>query len=310
MLQHICRIGTPISLKNGNSTHIFPDVVNPGTDLGQLLPYVTQELGSASTSGLSVIAPATHDTGSAVVAVPAANRNFAWISSGTWSVVGVEWPDPIINASSLLYNFTNEGGVYNTFRFSRNVMGLWLLQECRRIWAHQGEDLSYAQLIQMADAAEPFQAVIDPDHPEFFKPGDMPARIRDFCHRTGQTPPAGKPGLVRCALESLALKYRWVLERLDEMTGQRLEPVHIVGGGSQNQVLNQFTADATGRLVVAGPVEATAIGNILMQALALNHLASLDEARQLVRLSFPPVVYEPLSRSGWDDAYQRLLRLA
>ena len=291
----------------GIPTHIFPEVVMPGTDLGKLLPYLTEEFGFGSASRLSIVAPASHDTGSAVVAVPAQDRIFTWISSGTWSVVGIEWPEPVITDQSLFYNFTNEGGVNGTFRFSRNVMGLWLLQECRRSWAHQGEELTYADMINLAEHAEPFQAVIDPDNPEFFKPGDMPTRIRDFCFRTSQIPPDSQAAMIRCVLESLALKYRWVIERIEEMVGQRLEPIHIVGGGSQNQKLNQFTADATGRSVVSGPVEATAIGNILMQAIALNHLSSLHEARILVRESFPLTTFEPRSRDGWDEAYRRLL---
>ena len=244
-----------------------------------------------------------------MAAVPAEKPGFAWISSGTWSVVGAEWPKPIISEQSLAYNFTNEGGVCDTFRFSRNVMGLWLVQECRRTWASHGGNLSYAELTQMADQAEPFQSVIDPDHAEFFKPGDMPARIRDFCHRTGQVVPESKAAVVRCVLESLALKYRWVLERLEEMVGQSLEPIHIVGGGTQNRMLNQFTADATGRQVVAGPVEATRIGNLLVQAIALGIIPSLPEGRLLVRASFPPAVFEPTIQAGWDLAYQRLLEV-
>jgi rhamnulokinase len=281
----------------------------PGTNLGKILSYVSDETGLDSQAGLSVIAPACHDTGSAVAAVPAEKPGFLWISSGTWSVVGVEWPKPVIHSQSLTYNFTNEGGVFDTFRFSRNVMGLWLVQECRRTWASQGADLSYTVLTQMADQAESFQSLIDPDYAEFFKPGDMPARICDFCQRTGQVVPENKAAVIRCVLESLALKYRWVLERLEEMVRQRLEPIHIIGGGTQNRKLNQFTADATGRRVVAGPVEATAIGNLLMQAIALGTIHTLQEGRLLVRDSFPPAVFEPTTQKGWDAAYQRLLEV-
>jgi len=291
----------------GIPTHIFPRVVPPGTNLGGLLPSVAEEAGLESGARLSVIAPACHDTGSAVVGVPAKKPGFVWISSGTWSVVGVEWPAPVINERSLAYNFTNEGGVDGTFRFSRNVMGLWLLQECRRTWASQGDDLSYAEMSQLAAQVKPFRAVIDPDYGEFFKPGDMPARICDFCHQTDQVVPESKAAIIRCVLESLAIKYRWVLERLEEMVGQRLEPIHIVGGGSQNQMLSQFTADATGRHVVTGPVEATAIGNLSLQAITLGHLGSVQEARTLIRDSFPIDVFEPASQVGWEEAYQRLL---
>jgi rhamnulokinase len=296
----------------GIPTHIFPPIVPPGTNLGPLLPHVAEEVGLPAQGGLPVIAPACHDTGSAVVAVPAASPHFAWISSGTWSVMGTEVPEPVINDQSLRYNFTNEGSACGTFRFSRNVMGLWLVQECRRTWAHQaaqGRDYSYDALTDMAAQADPFQAVVDPDDGEFFKPGDMPARIRRFCQATGQPVPQDKGAILRCALEGIALKYRWVLERLEEMLGYRLEPVHIVGGGTQNRLLSQFTADATGRQVIAGPVEATATGNVLMQMMALGYIGSLAEGREVVRRSFPLTVYEPGRGEGWDAAYTRLLAL-
>jgi rhamnulokinase len=295
--------------KLGIPARIFPQIVPPSTDLGSLLPYISDEMGSDPRIGPAVIAPACHDTGSAVVAVPAAAPHFAWISSGTWSVMGAEVPEPIISEPSLQYNFTNEGGVGDTFRFSKNVMGLWLVQECRRTWAKQGEAYSYDELTGMAAQAEPFGAVVDPDHGEFFKPGDMPARIREFCRATGQPVPESKGAIVRCALEGIALKYRWVLERLEEMLGHRLEPLYIVGGGTQNRLLSQFTADAIERQVITGPVEATATGNVLMQMVALGQIDSLPEGRRLVRDSFDLSTYEPGSRAGWDEAYARLLRM-
>ncbi len=298
MLQHL-----------GIPPHIFPQIVPPGTELGPLLPYLAEEAGLDSGEGIAVIAPACHDTGSAVAAVPAEAPGFAWISSGTWSVVGTEVPEPVINEQSLLHNFTNEGGVSGTFRFSRNVMGLWLVQECRRTWAQQGSEHSYDELTQMASRAEPFRAIVDPDHVEFFKPGDMPARIRSFCRMTSQPVPQSKEAILRCALESIALKYRWVLERLEEMLGHRLEPLYIVGGGAQNRLLSQFTADAANRQVITGPVEATATGNILMQMMALGHVSTLAEARQVVRESFALPRFEPGSRDGWDEAYARLLEI-
>ncbi len=239
--------------------------------------------------------------------MPAEAQNFAWISSGTWSIMGAEASDPIVNAQSLKYNFTNEGGVNGTWRFSKNIMGLWLVQECRRTWARAGEELSYDDITQLAAEAEPFRSIIDVDAADFFQPGDMPARIQKYCERTQQPVPETKGAIVRCALESLALKYRWVLERLEEMLGYRLEPIHIIGGGTQNRLLNQLTADATHRSVIAGPIEATAIGNVLMQAVALGHLKSLDEARAVVRHSFKPETYEPQPSSEWDAAYQKLL---
>jgi rhamnulokinase len=291
----------------GIPTGIFPSIVPPGTDLGPLLPHVAEEVGLPAQAGLSVIAPACHDTGSAVVAVPAAAPHFAWISSGTWSIVGAEVPAPLIDAQSLQGNFTNEGGACGTFRLSRNVMGLWLVQECRRTWTQQGEDYSYNTLTEMASQAEPFQAVVDPDHGEFLRPGDMPARIRSYCQATGQPVPQDKGAVLRCALEGIALKYRWVLERLEEMLGRRLEPLHIVGGGTQNRLLSQFAADATGRQVITGPVEATAAGNVLMQMMALGHVSSLSQGREVMRHSFDLAVYAPGRREGWDEAYARLL---
>jgi rhamnulokinase len=260
-------------------------------------------------TSVPVIAPACHDTGSAVAAVPAAGADFAYISSGTWSLMGAELTEPIINADSLAYNFTNEGGVGGTFRFLKNIMGLWLVQESRRTWASQGESLSYGELTQMAAEAEPLRAIVDPDDGDFLKPGDMPARIRAFCKRSGQSVPESKGAIVRCALESLALKYRWTLERLEEMLGRRLEPIHIIGGGTQNRLLNQLAADATGRRVVTGPIEATAIGNVLVQMMALGHIGSIKEGRRIVRTSFDVETYEPQGGDEWDDAYGRFLQV-
>jgi rhamnulokinase len=281
----------PLLDRLGIPTAIFPEIVRSGTVLGRLLPAVAEETGLGS---IPVVAPACHDTGSAVAAVPAAEPFFAWISSGTWSVMGAELPAPVINAQSLAFNITNEGGVGGTFRFCKNVMGLWLVQECRRTWARQGEEYSYDDLARMAAQAAPFQAVIDPDYGEFLKPGDMPARIRAFCQATGQTAPESKGAIIRCLLEGIALKYRWVLERLEEILGYRLDPIHIVGGGTRNRLLSQFTADATGRRVVT---------------MALGHVTSLDEGRAVVRNSFDVATFEPGDRSGWEEAYARLLAL-
>jgi rhamnulokinase len=296
----------PLLERLGIPTHIFPEIVPPGTVLGELLPTVAEEVG---VSGLPVIAPACHDTACAVAAVPAEGPDFVYISSGTWSLMGAELPEPVINEQSLAFNLTNEGGVGGTFRFLKNITGLWLVQECRRAWARQGEEFSYDDLTQMAAQATPLQSVVDPDYGEFLKPGDMPARIRAFCEMTDQPVPQGKGAVVRCALESLALKYRWVLERLEEILGRRLEPIHIVGGGTQNWLLNQFAADATGRRVVTGPIEATAAGNVITQMMALRHIASLEEGRQVVRNSFDVVTYEPAGEPEWDEAYGRFLAM-
>ena len=290
----------------GIPTRLFPGIVPPGTVLGPLSPYLTDELGVKQAS---VIAPACHDTGSAVAAVPAENASFAWISSGTWSIMGAEVLKPVIDAQTLKYNFTNEGGVHDTWRLSRNITGLWLVQECKRAWAQRGEDLSYDEITHLASEAEPFQALLDPDNPDFLKPGNMPERIQNYCRKTGQPVPESKGAIVRCALEGLAFKYRWVLDRLEEITAQRLEPVYIIGGGAKNRLLNQFTADVTGRRCIAGPDEATAIGNILMQAIALGHIRSLEEARAIVRSSFTPQVYQPGARTSWNEAYARFLEV-
>ncbi len=296
----------PLLEAMGIPPHIFPEIVPPGTVLGELLPAVAGEVG---VSGLPVIAPACHDTGCAVAAVPAEGEDFVYISSGTWSLMGTELEEPAIGEKSLAYSFTNEGGVGNTFRFLKNITGLWLLQECRRTWARRGESFSYEALTEMATQADPFRSAVDPDCGEFLKPGDMPARIRAFCRETDQPVPQSKGAVVRCVLESLALKYRWVLECLEDILGRHLEPVHIVGGGTQNRLLNQFAADATGRQVVTGPVEATAVGNVIAQAMALGRIESLAEGRRIVRNAFDVGTYEPDGGAAWDEAYGRFLEI-
>ena len=298
---------TPLLEKLGIPTHIFPEIVPPRTVLGDLLPGVAAEVG---VDRLPVIAPGGHDTALAVAAVPAEGSDFVYISSGTWSLMGAELPGPVINEQALAHGFTNEGGVQGTVRFLKNIVGLWLVQECRRTWARQGEDLSYDDLTEMAAQAEPLRSFVDPAYGEFLKPGDMPDRIQDFCRQTGQPVAESKGAIVRCALESLALTYRRVLEGLEAILGCRLEPIHIVGGGTQNRLLNQFTADAAGRRVVTGPVEATAAGNVMMQAMALGHIASLEEGRQIVRNSFDVTSYEPSGEATWDEAYERFLAVA
>jgi rhamnulokinase len=256
-----------------------------------------------------VIAPACHDTGSAVAAVPASGHNFAWISSGTWSIMGVNSPDPIINNQTLADNFTNEGGVNNLYRFSKNITGLWLVQQCRRTWNAAGGDFSYASLTELAAHSPRHIAVIDPDSDDFLKPGDMPSRIRSYCKKTGQREPTTEGAVVRLALEGLALKYRWVLEKIETLTKTKIDRIHIIGGGTQNRLLSQFTADATRREVITGPIEATAIGNILTQAIAAGDIYSQDEARQVINNSFEPETFEPGDISGWDDAYGKLQEL-
>ena len=287
-------------------SRLFGAITDPGTPVGNLLPDVAEE---TSTSGVQIVVPACHDTGSAVVAVPAQNQDFAWISSGTWSIMGAEVQEPCVNDRALEYNFTNEGGVFGTWRLCKNIMGLWLLQECKRTWMHLGEELSYDEITRLAAEARPFLAVIDPDDNRFLHPGKMPERIQKYCADTDQSVPQTRGEIVRVALEAIALKYRWVLERLEELTSKHLDPIHIIGGGTKNRLLNQLTADATRRTVVAGPVESTAIGNILMQAIGLKHLDSLAEARDIVGTSFVPEVYEPKPSTEWDEAYARLQKV-
>jgi sugar (pentulose or hexulose) kinase len=214
-----------------------------------------------------------------------------------------------LTEKALAYNFTNEGGVFGTWRLSKNIMGLWLVQECRREWIRQGQEISFDSLTDLAAESEAFLAVIDPDAAAFLPPGDMPSRIQEFCTNTSQRVPQTKGQILRIALESIALKYRLVLERLEELTGKHLDPIHMIGGGTKNRLLNQFTADSTGRTVITGPVEATAIGNILMQAIGLKHLGSLTEAREVVRVSFEPEIFQPNRRAGWDEAYSRLQKV-
>ncbi|HEY3311005.1 MAG TPA: rhamnulokinase family protein [Anaerolineales bacterium] len=296
----------PLLEKLDIPARLFKPVSQPGTVLGNLLAEVAEETGAKA---IPVIAPACHDTGSAVVAVPARNKDFAWISSGTWSIMGCEANEPAMDERALAYNFTNEGGVFGTWRLSKNIIGLWLVQECRRTWQAEGEALSYDEITRLAAEARPFLAVIDPDDTSFLHPGNMPERIRQYCTRSGQAVPKTNGEIVRVALESIALKYRLVLERLEEVTGKHFNPLHIIGGGTKNRLLNQFSADCTGRNVVSGPIEATAIGNVLMQAISLGHLDSLAAARDVVRASFTPETYQPRSSKGWEQAYAILQKV-
>jgi rhamnulokinase len=287
-------------------THIFGQIVPSGTLLGGLRPEISEELGLPSAT---VVASAGHDTASAVAAVPAAAADFLYISSGTWSLVGVELEQPLISAESLEANITNEGGVGGKFRFLKNIIGLWLVQECRRQWAQAGMEHSYADLSRMAAKAPAFGPLIDAADPRFLAPRDMPAAIQACCRESGQAAPQDKGAILRCALESLALEYRRVAEQIDRLTGIFHPTIHIIGGGSQNRLLNQLTAKATGRTVIAGPAEATAIGNILVQAIAMGEISSLAEGREIVRNSIKPEIYEPQMTSEWDEAYERYLAI-
>lgn len=288
---------------------IFPSVVQPGTLLGPFRPPTTL---FSDVQKIPVVAVATHDTASAVAAVPAEKERFAYISSGTWSLMGTEVRSPVISPLSLKYNFTNEGGAGGTFRLLKNILGMWLVQACQDSWALEGAVYSPSQLVEMASLAPAFGPLIDP-HPNniyFRTPGDMPTRIRQFLHETNQSVPEDKGGILRCIFESLALKYRQTLDQLEEVVGYPMEVIHIVGGGTRNELLCQMAADATNRLVIAGPTEATTMGNILVQAIATQYLASIAEGREIVRQSSTLNQYEPHPSEHWDRAYRLFLYLA
>jgi sugar (pentulose or hexulose) kinase len=281
---------------------LLQPLIEPGTMLGEL-----RSDACAALAGTPVIAPACHDTGSAFAAVGAGARG-AVLSSGTWSLLGAEIQTPVSTERARALNFTNEGGVRGTTRLLKNITGLWLLQSCVRAWRAGGRAASYDELLTAASADHlRFRALIDPDHHDFFHPADMPSAIAEFCRRTGQPAPEEPGACTRVILESLAFKYRIVLESLEELTGVHYDTLHIVGGGAKNRLLNQLTADATGRVVLAGPVEATALGNIAMQMVATSAVPSLDEARQLIGRSFPTERYEPSGTSSWDREYSRFL---
>ena len=283
----------------GVPSRLVHPLVPPGAVIGRLLPSIAAETGLGE---IPVIAAASHDTASAVAAVPARGADWAYISSGTWSLVGIEVPSPQITPSTLRLNFTNEGGLGGRIRLLKNVTGLWLVQQCRKAWSAERTP-SYDELSAAAEAAPAFQAFIDPDHPDFLNPSDMPEAIREFCRRSGQVVPAGRGEIVRCALESLAMKYRLVIEELRQISVRPIDTIHVIGGGSRNDLLCRFTADAAGLPVVAGPVEATAAGNILGQALALGIVGSPEEIRAVVAASADLKTYEPANRAAWEPAY-------
>ncbi|MEX0728983.1 MAG: rhamnulokinase family protein [Planctomycetaceae bacterium] len=295
--------------KFGIPTEMFPSIVTPGTNLGRLRESVAAETGL---SRIPVVTPATHDTASAVAAVPTTrtgSASWAYISSGTWSLMGVEVESAILTPQALARNVTNEGGIDGTYRLLKNIMGLWLVQECKRSFEKQGTPVSYAELMTQAAAAEPFRSLVDPDDISFLAPADMPTAIREWCKKSNQPIPESAGALVRCALESLALKYRKVLGWLEELTGEKTEVIHIVGGGTQNELLNQFTADACGLQVVTGPIEATALGNVLVQARSAGVVGSLGEIREIVRNSSTMKEYEPKNASAWNAAYYKFEEL-
>lgn len=305
----------------GVGSSILEDVIDPGTEIGPLTRQVQADTNLSES--VRVIAPGTHDTASAVVAVPAemnsAGNNsgetfpdWCFLSSGTWSLMGVESRTPIINDDCRRLNFTNEGGVGGTWRVLKNIAGLWLLQECRRVWAGEGHNYSWEALCDLSSSAPSLRSLINPDDPRFVAPRDMPGEIIVACQSTNEPVPDDHAGVIRCALESLALKYRQVLGWLERLGGKRIEAIHIVGGGANNALLNQATADACGRRVLAGPSEATALGNALVQAIAAGAVSDIAQARALVRNSYEVREFTPRAdaQAAWDDAFGRFLKLS
>jgi rhamnulokinase len=273
--------------------------------LGILLPEVLEETGSAP---IPCIAVAGHDTASAIVSVPAQGENWAYLSSGTWSLLGIESQVPLVSEKTLEMNFTNEGGVENTTRFLKNIMGMWLIQECKRIWDQEYE-MDWQQIVDLSNVVEPFKSLINPDDPMFLNPGNMPKAIQEFCAKGNQPVPETKGEIARCIYDSLVLKYKFTIKQIESVTGKAIEKLHIIGGGAHNKIMNQLTADATGIPVFAGPTEATAIGNIMLQAKALGIVKSLSEIREIVRNSFEVTEYTPLPKLDWGAAFMKFEKL-
>jgi rhamnulokinase len=283
-------------------------LTNPSDEVGPLLKKLAEDTGLPA--GMRVVAPASHDTASAVAAVPAAaGTNWCYLSSGTWSLLGAEIDKPCVTSAAQAASFTNERGVAGTIRFLKNIPGLWLVQECRRDFARAGQDFDYGTLTRLASQAAPLRTIVDPAHEAFQSPSDMTGKIAEFASATGQPVPQLPGQFVRTCLESLALAYREKLETLEAILGRRFDVIHIVGGGGKNALLSQMTADATGRRVVVGPYEATASGNALVQAMAAREIGSLDELRQIVARSFELQSFEPQGPADWILAYDRFRAL-
>lgn len=300
---------TDLLKKFGLPLHLFPKIVPPGTTLGTLRACVAERTGLGA---IKVVAPPTHDTASAVAGVPTANTgkpNWAYLSSGTWSLMGVEVQKASLSRRTEELNLTNEGGLDGTYRLLKNIMGLWLVQQCKRSFDARGRKYEYSDLARLAAKAPALRSIVNPDDPRFLNPPDMPKAIQDFCRETGQPVPKTEGELVRCAYESLALKYRQTLGWLEELTENRIEVIHIVGGGSKSEMLNQFTADACQRPVITGPVEATAMGNLLVQVRSSGELSSLAEMRRVVRKSSAVSTCEPADPSRWETASARFAEL-
>lgn len=305
MLSPFSRSWIPELLERmGIPAGILPDINQPGTRLGKISSWLVED----GAPEVEVIQVASHDTASAVAAAPGRGQDWLYISSGTWSLVGVELPEPVVSPQSFAANFTNESGLGRTIRFLKNVTGLWPLQQCRKVWARNG-DLNYEQLVEMARAARPFQLYLDPDAPDFLNPDNMVEAINSYARRTRQREPEDIGTTVRAILESLAFKSRLVVEELGRLTGRKFSTIHLLGGGSRNRLLNRFTAEATGLRVLAGPDEATSAGNVLVQALAAGVLNSRQEIREVVRNSFEIKEFNPEQPELWSERYQDFLRV-
>lgn len=289
----------------GLREELFEELVLPGTILGPILKEIQEDTGSAE---IPCIAVASHDTASAVVSVPATGENWAYLSSGTWSLLGIESRVPLVSEHSLEMNFTNEGGVDGTTRFLKNIMGMWLIQECKRIWDEE-QVITWQEIVEWSQEATYFRCLINPDDQSFLNPGNMPKAIQNYCRASEQPVPTTKGELARCIYDSLALKYKFTIQQIESVTGNKIERLHIIGGGAHNKMMNQLTADALGIPVFAGPAEATAIGNVMIQARALGAVGSLDEIRKVVRDSFEVMEYQPLHTLDWESAYERFKAL-
>ena len=290
----------------GISSSLMPEIINPGVVIGHLTDELAQESGLDK---IPVVAVAGHDTGSAIAAIPAENERFAYLSSGTWSLMGIEVIDPIISDTSFEMNFTNEGGVDGTTRFLKNITGMWLLEQCRKEWEKEGVTYNYPTIVELASASDGFKSLVDPDDPTFANPISMVKAITDYCKASNQPVPQSHAQFIRCIFDSLALKYRNVLSKLQNVAPFQIEKLHIIGGGAQNKLLNQFTANAIGIPVLAGPSEATAIGNVMMQAKALGVVADLSEMREVIRNSVTPSVFLPQDATAWEMAYKKFMNI-
>lgn len=288
-------------------TYIFPEVIEPGTKLGKINPKLASELSVSK--NIEIVVPATHDTALAIAAGPMIDENAGCISSGTWSLIGIELPKPLINRKTMKYNYTNEGGAFNTITFLRNIQGMWIIEEIRRVLADKGQQLSYDEILKEAQQAKSFKAFIDPDYEDFIAPENMIEAIMKYLDNSKQEKPSNMGELFRMIFESLALKYRVVFEQAEDLIGRKLTHINIFGGGSRNWFLNQLTADFTNKIVYAGPEEATSIGNVLLQAAGLGIVKSLRELREYVKNSYEIRVFEPKYTKEYKDAYTRFLSM-